>query len=312
MQVSVVIPSYSRPEFLVRTVQEVISQKHPALCEIIIIDQTPLGFISPDFQRKISSFKNQVHVKYIHETKANLPAARNKALSIAQGEVVIMIDDDVLLAPKFIELHLTCYRENEDVICVAGLPYHRKDDCLHRINQINLTNFKKYTFPHFKETSKEENWKGLIVGANHSLLRKYAILSGGYDEQMRGASYYEDSDFILRQRIIFPEKRYVYEPNAFVIHLRAPIGGARRKDIRKRDSYLMTLSSHIFMWRHTESIERVRFLFKTIRMGPLRKDNVIQFWKMPSSIYGFTKSLLLAYTKSKKPKLYAHLQKSIH
>ena len=55
MQVSVVIPTFFRPKYVLQTIAEVIRQQHPELCEIIVIDQTPARYISETFKEKISN-----------------------------------------------------------------------------------------------------------------------------------------------------------------------------------------------------------------------------------------------------------------
>jgi glycosyltransferase involved in cell wall biosynthesis len=300
MNISVVIPTYIRPKYLLQTIGEVIRQSHPAVCEIIVVDQTPKELVTTELQKRLAEFKKQTNLHYLYREVANLPAARNAALAIAKGDIVVMLDDDVLLPEHFFKEHYNSYLDTENVIAVAGLPYHRGDKYIDQINNITIDNYQNYSNPHFKETKRDDDWKGLLVGANHSVLRDYAINAGGYDESMLGNAYYEDSDFIRRFRKKFPEKSIIYNPNAFVVHLRAPMGGARRTDIKKSAVWLMTFSTHIYMWRHTESTERRKLFFSTLRMGPFRKDNIFQFWKQPRAWYGFVKSLLKAYGKRKE------------
>lgn len=301
MEVSVVIPTYLRSPYLLQTIREVIRIGHTAVREIIVIDQTPKESIPSDFYNQLSELKQQINIVYIHRSVANLPAARNAALAIAKGEIVIMLDDDVLLPSDFIEEHLNCYLQSQHVVCVAGLPYHRKFNFLDSIGKIDLDNFREYTHPHFKETKRDDHWKGLLVGANHSILKKYAIEAGGYDETFLGNALYEESDFIQRFKKRFPNKTIVYNPAAFVVHLRAPSGGCRRDDLKEKEAWLMTFSTHIYMWRHTRNAERRKLFFKSIRIGPLQKKNVIRFWKQPRAWHGFVKSLLYAYRKRKTP-----------
>jgi glycosyltransferase involved in cell wall biosynthesis len=301
MKISVVIPTYIRPKYLLQTVREVIRQSHHAVCEIIIIDQTPKELKTAEFENQISNLKQQANIIYNYRETANLPAARNAAIAIAKGEIVLMLDDDVLLPKNFIEEHYSCYTQNKNVVCVVGLPYHREAKHLEQIDDITVSNFQNYTTPHFNQTQRDDNWKGLLVGANHSVLKDYAINAGGYDETMLGNAYYEDSDFVIRLRKTLSDKVIVYNPKAFLVHLRAPMGGARVTDMKKRPAWLSTFSTHIYMWRHTGSTMRRELFVRTLRMGPLRRDNIIQFWKQPHAWYGFVKSLLISYGKKQGP-----------
>ena len=130
MTISVGIPTYRRPDYLLQTIEEVLRQEHPAVIEIIICDQTIDSETSDSFKNKIQLHVEAQRIRYFRSEIANLPLARNKILAKAKGDIILWIDDDVLLPKGFVEQHYQCYRDNpssEKIISVAGLPFHRKN-----------------------------------------------------------------------------------------------------------------------------------------------------------------------------------------
>lgn len=103
-RVSVVIPTYNRSAYLRRVIGSYLQQ--PAVCQVIVVDDG-----SPeDYSEGIKYAEEQaahrgVDVVYFrHATRQGAPAARNTALAHVTGEAVLFTDDDVLIAPDFIEI----------------------------------------------------------------------------------------------------------------------------------------------------------------------------------------------------------------
>ena len=300
MKITVGIPSFGRPEFLVLTARQVLAQNHPAVCEIIVADQTPWDDIDKNWQDAIARIRQEPLVQYFTLEKPNLPGARNFILQKAKGELIIWLDDDVLLPPGFIEAHRRSYLTDNcggSVIAVAGNPIHRvmemPDERL-----IDFDNYKKYCSPHYAEpTVFTCDWQQSMIGANHSVLRSYAIEAEGYDENILGG-YAEDTDFTCRLKKRFPEKSITYNPDAWVIHLRSKTGGCRIEKRNKWSEYATVIGPHLCYARHKQGIS----FFQSIRMSPLRRENVIHFWRQPMAWFDFSKSLVIAYLLRKKVK----------
>lgn len=103
-RVSVVMPTYNRSAYLRRVIDSYLRQ--PAVCRVIVVDDG-----SPeDYREGIRYAVEQaahygVDVIYLrHATRQGAPAARNTALEHITGEAVLFTDDDVLIAPDFIEI----------------------------------------------------------------------------------------------------------------------------------------------------------------------------------------------------------------
>lgn len=105
--VSVVIPTYKRPDTLNRAIKSALNQTHP-LIEVIVVDDN-----DPDTEgrrlteAKMAEFDNESRVRYIqHEHNKNGSAARNTGARTAKGEYVAFLDDDDEFLPRKIETQL--------------------------------------------------------------------------------------------------------------------------------------------------------------------------------------------------------------
>lgn len=88
---SIIIPTYKRPELLALAVQSVLAQGEEGF-EILVIDDDSAA-CSPSFLAPVRYYK----ASDMHKKGAN--ACRNLGLARAQGEYLIFLDDDDLLAP---------------------------------------------------------------------------------------------------------------------------------------------------------------------------------------------------------------------
>lgn len=297
------IPTFRRPDVLLNTIKAVQLQNHPAVIEIIVLDQTPNEETSSQFKQAMQVLIENNTIHYIQSDYPNLPTARNQIIQASKGDIIIWIDDDVLLPKGFIEQHYKCYSDSictKKIIAVAGLPFHRDQRSCKDVSVINVENYQNFTKPNFQETTSVCDWPKVMIGANHSVLRSFAIKNMGYDEGMNGPfAYYEDADFTCRLRNNFPEHSIFYNPEAYLIHLVAPAGGCRIASFKKPPLHATTLSTHIYFWRHVTGLSRIKFLFKSLRLGPLRKKNVLNPWLFVSSCGGFIKSLWMAHYRKK-------------
>src|SRR5882724_9638878 len=98
--VSILVPVYNAEAFVAETIQSALDQTWPAK-EIIAVDDG-----STDKSREIlKSFERQ-GIKVIEQENRGASAARNRALSDAQGEFIQFLDADDLLAPNKIEVQM--------------------------------------------------------------------------------------------------------------------------------------------------------------------------------------------------------------
>lgn len=98
--VSVVIPTLNRYEYLKDVLTDFEKQTY-AHFEILILDQsTPF---QKDFCKNFT-----LNIRHIHQKEPALWLARNTAIEQAAGSIIALSEDDVRIAPDWIENHLKC------------------------------------------------------------------------------------------------------------------------------------------------------------------------------------------------------------
>ncbi len=98
--VSILIPAYNAEAFLADTVRNAQNQSWPRK-EIIVVDDG-----SPDRTFEVAKRFESGSVKVVRQENGGAPAARNTALSLAQGDYIQWLDADDLLHPEKISKQL--------------------------------------------------------------------------------------------------------------------------------------------------------------------------------------------------------------
>lgn len=106
--VSVVIPTYNRCAFLRETIDSVLCQQGAAF-ELIVVDDGS----SDDTQKLVESYG--LAVRYVYQPNAGVSAARNKGVTIAEGEWLAFLDSDDFWLPGKLRLQLAYLAANPDL-----------------------------------------------------------------------------------------------------------------------------------------------------------------------------------------------------
>lgn len=108
VKATVIIPTFNRARHLARLLQCLAEQRGGALARVVVCDDGS----SDDTAAVARSFAHALPLEYCHQENRGFRAgqARNLGLARAVGEVVIFLDDDVLVAPDFVESHVAAHR----------------------------------------------------------------------------------------------------------------------------------------------------------------------------------------------------------
>ena len=102
--VSVIIPTYSRPDNILRAIRSVENQTYRDI-EIIVVDDNGIGTASQQETQNILSHlivENKI-IYLTHENNKNGSAARNTGVLAAKGDYITFLDDDDEMFPTKIE-----------------------------------------------------------------------------------------------------------------------------------------------------------------------------------------------------------------
>jgi peptidoglycan-N-acetylglucosamine deacetylase len=113
--VSVLIPAFNEEAAIVETVTAALGSKYAPL-EVIVVDD---GSTDGTSKLVTENFGGDARVHLIHQPNRGKPGALNRALSEAQGEIVVTIDGDTVVDRRAVAL-LVRHFEDEKVAAVAG------------------------------------------------------------------------------------------------------------------------------------------------------------------------------------------------
>jgi glycosyltransferase involved in cell wall biosynthesis len=177
-RVSVVIPVYNLGAYLAAAVKSALTQTYQDF-EIVIIDD---GSTEAATVEAVDGYNGTDRVRVLRTANHGLAAARNRAIEASEGQYVLPLDADDLLAPQFLERTVPVLERHPSV----GFVY------------TTVRVFGEY----------EAEWAAVpfdpcvlltrnIVGCASALVRKAAWRDvGGYDTAFREG--FEDWDFFVR------------------------------------------------------------------------------------------------------------------
>lgn len=100
IRVSVLIPTFRRPDSFLRAARSVLAQRGVASVELIAVDNSPEGSALSAF--RALEAEAGVPFRWAHEPRPGVAHARNAALKLASGELVAWLDDDEEASPDWL------------------------------------------------------------------------------------------------------------------------------------------------------------------------------------------------------------------
>ncbi len=164
MKISIITPSFNQGNYIEKTIDSVLSQKHPDL-EYIIIDGG-----STDNSVEIIK-KYEKHLTYWVSEKDNGQSdAINKGLKLATGEVVNWINSDDWYYPGTLQRVAAAF-EDERILVVSGRGSVWQD------NKIRNTNPGVDIYPEFEKTVGWARIDQPETFYRHSAIKKMGLLN---------------------------------------------------------------------------------------------------------------------------------------
>ena len=119
--VSVIIPTFNRCHILKKTLTAFLKQNYPeSKLEIVVIDDGSFDNIKKTLkalERKTSSLE----IKYFYQKNKGPAAARNLGIKNCHGEIVLIVNDDVIPSKSLVSQHISFHRRYpEDNFAVLG------------------------------------------------------------------------------------------------------------------------------------------------------------------------------------------------
>jgi GT2 family glycosyltransferase len=214
--VSIVICTLNREEPLIHVLELLKDQTIPPL-EILVIDQSREHLPGTwNYLRE-----NQNRIRLIPLFSPSTTAARNRARKEVQGDLVLLLDDDVLFHPGLIQQHLENYKD-PDLGAVTGKVLYDGSEENDLPWAARITRSGKY-LRNF--TTNQRCLIPTLYGCNMSMRRDILQKVGEFDLNYWGNFLWEEVDYALQIRK--QGYRILYDPKAFVFHVMSKKGGSR-------------------------------------------------------------------------------------
>lgn len=234
--VSVLIPLYNHEEYILDTLESIITQDYPNL-EIVLIDDASIDKGLQLAKNKLSSIRfNCIILK--NEVNKGICVTVNRAISNAKGKYTCLIASDDLLAKGRIRQHIQILEKSIDtsVICCHGPIQVFDKDNSQLTTKGNLNGSSDYTLASTLTKKTRLNLQGCTFVTKK--LKKIP-----FDENL----YFEDWDFFIR---LFLNNYKIINVKNIAAHYRKHEGGTNLNIVKMvecrnqiRDKYFKIIAA---------------------------------------------------------------------
>jgi GT2 family glycosyltransferase len=217
VQASVVVPTYNRPEVLEECVRALVAQapETPAY-EVIVVDDGS----RVDMGTCLESLADTAgRVRYVrHAANMGRSATRNTGIGLAEGEIVLLVDDDVVVGPHYVAAHLAAHRAagNAHVAVVGNLSFPPE--------VVRGSNYARYLQSRYLGNRRPGERRGIDLANLHPRFLISAVASMRREDLRRHAPFdpamrsYGCEDHVAGRRLTEHGIRIVFAPEATAIH----------------------------------------------------------------------------------------------
>lgn len=278
MTVSVIIPTLGRPRCVVRTAESLLCQDVKPI-EIIIVEQDMFRSKSDELYTWVIGRQSEnIKLRYFHLDEPNASRARNVGMREAQGEILIFLDDDVLIANTgFVRAHLKNYSNP----AVAGVVGQILDpDKKVRLDRHPWSYRERVGWLYFPRNYGHRTRIESGGAGNMSVRRSVALAVRGMDERFQRGAYREESDFFARCRSHGYE--FIYDPDPSLVHLSEPVGGIRSWENRPGLHSIHHVTGELyFILKDVLVRDYAHHLFCALRRQVFNRHNLVRPWQIP-------------------------------
>jgi len=215
VRISVVIATFERRCVLERTLPSLLAQDFPpGQYEIIVVVDGSTDGTAP----MLRGLKHSRTLRILESSHRGPSAARNAGIQAAVGELVLLLDDDLICPGDLVRQHCSSHAESDRSL-VHG-PIYVAPDSAKSIVRCMTERFYESHYrpldPAMELRFPEKIGSSLVLSsmANSSMPREALLASGGFDEQLLGAE-----DLELGLRLWKMGVRFRFRPEAAVQEL---------------------------------------------------------------------------------------------
>ncbi|MCM2535838.1 glycosyltransferase [Neobacillus pocheonensis] len=119
--ISIIIPTYGRPNLLLRAIDSVLNQSYNNLEIIVVDDNNPESFERQETMTVLEKYLELNKIIYIKlEKNSGGAIARNRGVEVSTGKLICFLDDDDEFLPNKVELQVNKFVESDFKLSVVG------------------------------------------------------------------------------------------------------------------------------------------------------------------------------------------------
>ncbi|MFQ6092373.1 MAG: glycosyltransferase family 2 protein [bacterium] len=208
MEVSIVIPTYNKLDFLKRTLRTLSHLTYPREnLEVIVVDDGSEDGTQQFLERFSPPFD---YFFFRHGTNRCLSAARNTGIRHARGEIVVFLDDDMEVVPQFLEEHLKFHAASQRAAVMGNVQLAAE------VPRTGIVRYLSSRGVHKLKPGQKVPFK-YWRSSNSSVRRSILIEVGLFDERIQE---YGGEDLELAFRLEkLGDVNFIYAPQAISYHM---------------------------------------------------------------------------------------------
>lgn len=226
LKVSIVIPTFDRPDDLAELLETIRGQTVRPWEIIVVDDNTPTDVIEKvckEYTEKFQALGSSL--KYMKNPRQRSAAiARNVGANVASGDAIMFLDDDILLHPDYIEKIVAVFSAHSSALGVQGWdvnatnelkvhPLIRSVQAFFRLQHYVKDSCRFTEYPHSLTRTINCEW---LRGSN-STVKREVLAEFEFDENLEKYAYLEDLLFSYSIHKKYPDSLYM-TPEAKHIH----------------------------------------------------------------------------------------------
>jgi GT2 family glycosyltransferase len=195
LAISVVIPTYRRPELLAQCLDGLRHQDVPeSTFEVIVVDDASGPETTAVVEKAAHATGNVRSLTQPHNRGP--AAARNRGVAASSAPLLLFLDDDIVASPSLVGTHVRLHSGTPDTYGLIGL--------VEWLPSLKVTHFMRwldrvpnqFAF-HTMEEGLQDDPAGKFYTCNLSMKRRLFDDVGGFDERFPFAAY-EDTELAIR------------------------------------------------------------------------------------------------------------------
>ena len=175
LSISLVMPTYNEPERLEAALKSLSRQDYPReATEIIVVDDASAHLDAERLHAGLAPFPLHLIRNTQNQGRAR---ARNAALRVATGDIIIFLDSDMTVGPDFLRAHAEQHQSHNEAVFIGNIRFASE------IPTTSLTRYIEGRGVHAADEGKAMHFKCFVTG-NSSVRRSSLLRVGFFDEDL--------------------------------------------------------------------------------------------------------------------------------